>query len=121
MFKCTLAIFCVAVMAAPGAHTPAAGPWVRSYVVGFYGPAFRYGGRADFSRGTEIRARRGLPARKHDSLRDSGSGRQDLLADKLAHAAGSRSSGESPRERISARSSRRVFPYLAGGLSLSRL
>jgi len=32
----------------------AAGPWVSGYVVSFYDPAFRYGGRADFSRGTEI-------------------------------------------------------------------
>ena len=30
------------------------GPWVRGYVVAFYDPAFRYGGRADYSRGTEI-------------------------------------------------------------------
>ena len=34
--------------------TQAAGPWVRGYVVAFYDPAFRYGGRADYSRGTEI-------------------------------------------------------------------
>ena len=27
---------------------------MRGYVVGFYDPAFRYGGRADYSRGTEI-------------------------------------------------------------------
>jgi hypothetical protein len=32
----------------------AAAPWVRGYVVAFYDPAFRYGGRADYSRGTEI-------------------------------------------------------------------
>ena len=39
-------------MAASGIH--AAGPWVRGYVVAFYDPAFRYGGRADYSRGAEI-------------------------------------------------------------------
>jgi hypothetical protein len=32
----------------------AAAPWVRGYVVGQYEYAFRYGGRADFSRGAEI-------------------------------------------------------------------
>ena len=32
----------------------AAAPWVRGYVVGQYEYAFRYGGRADFTRGAEI-------------------------------------------------------------------
>src|SRR6201994_1042404 len=32
----------------------AAAPWVKVYVVGNYEYAFRYGGRADFSRGAEI-------------------------------------------------------------------
>ena len=27
---------------------------MKGYVVSFYDPAFRYGGRADYSRGTEI-------------------------------------------------------------------
>src|SRR5450432_2477097 len=62
MSKSTLTVFCVAVMAAagvavmaaPGARTEAPKGWVRGYVVGFYDPAFRYGGRADYSRGTEI-------------------------------------------------------------------
>ena len=54
MSKCTLTIFCVAVMAAPGARTAAAEPWVKSYVVAFYDHAFRYGGRADYYRGREI-------------------------------------------------------------------
>ena len=31
-----------------------AAPWVRGFVVGTYEYAFRYGGRADFTRGTEI-------------------------------------------------------------------
>jgi hypothetical protein len=61
MSKSTLTVFCVAVMAAagvsvmaaPAARTPAA-PWVKGYVVGFYEFAFRYGGRADFARGSEI-------------------------------------------------------------------
>ena len=42
----------IAVMAA--STIQAAGPWVKGYVVSFYDPAFRYGGRADYSRGTEI-------------------------------------------------------------------
>ena len=38
-----------------GAAMPAAAaPWVRGYVVGQYEYAFRYGGRADFTRGAEI-------------------------------------------------------------------
>jgi hypothetical protein len=38
-----------------GTAMPAsAAPWVRGYVVGQYEYAFRYGGRADFSRGAEI-------------------------------------------------------------------
>src|SRR5436189_5273910 len=32
----------------------AAAPWSRGFVVGSYEYAFRYGGRADFSRGAEI-------------------------------------------------------------------
>ena len=54
MFNCTLKVCSVAVMAAAGAHTAAAAHWVRGYVVAFYEPAFRYGGRADYSRGTEV-------------------------------------------------------------------
>jgi len=46
-----LTISCIAMIAAVAA--PAA-QWVKGYVVSFYEPAFRYGGRADFSRGTEI-------------------------------------------------------------------
>ena len=41
-------------MATANAVPAAAAPWVRGYVVGFYEFAFRYGGRADFSRGSEI-------------------------------------------------------------------
>ena len=52
MIKRALTASCIAVMAA--SYTHAAGPWVRGYVVAFYDPAFRYGGRADYSRGTEI-------------------------------------------------------------------
>jgi hypothetical protein len=54
MLNGTLKLCCVAVLAAAGAHTAAAAHWVKGYVVGFYEPAFRYGGRPDFSRGTEI-------------------------------------------------------------------
>ena len=52
MIKRALTASCIAVMAAGCAQ--AAAPWVRGYVVAFYDPAFRYGGRADYSRGTEI-------------------------------------------------------------------
>jgi hypothetical protein len=44
-------VSCIVVMAAAIAQ---AAPWVKGYVVSFYEPAFRYGGRADYSRGTEI-------------------------------------------------------------------
>src|SRR5215471_17598403 len=54
MFHCTLKVCCFAVMAAAGAHIAAAAHWVKGYVVAFYEPAFRYGGRADYSRGTEV-------------------------------------------------------------------
>ena len=43
---------CMAVLAV--GYLQAAGPWVAGYVVSFYDPAFRYGGRADYARGTEI-------------------------------------------------------------------
>src|SRR5436305_3074380 len=52
MIKRALTTSCIALTVAACAQ--AAGPWVKGYVVGFYDPAFRYGGRADYSRGTEI-------------------------------------------------------------------
>jgi hypothetical protein len=52
MIKRAWTASCIAVMAASSIQ--AAGPWVRGYVVAFYDPAFRYGGRADYSRGMEI-------------------------------------------------------------------
>src|SRR5215470_3405414 len=52
MIKRALTVSSIAVIAAGFAQ--AAGPWVKGYVVAFYDPAFRYGGRADYSRGTEI-------------------------------------------------------------------
>src|SRR5262244_4597593 len=52
MIKRALTASCIAVMGA--SCTQAATPWVRGYVVAFYDFAFRYGGRADYSRGTEI-------------------------------------------------------------------
>src|SRR3954449_13434291 len=52
MIKRALTASCIAIVAATCA--PAAAPWVRGYVVAFYDPAFRYGGRADYSRGAEI-------------------------------------------------------------------
>src|SRR5215813_13272835 len=51
MIERALTVSCIAVMAASYLQ---AAPWVRGYVVAFYDPAFRYGGRADYSRGTEI-------------------------------------------------------------------
>src|SRR5215475_11585999 len=52
MIQRALTASCIAVIAAT--YAQAAGPWVRGYVVAFYDPAFRYGGRADYSRGAEI-------------------------------------------------------------------
>ena len=46
-----LKIPCLALLAVTCSQ---AAPWVRGYVVSFYEPAFRYGGRADYSRGAEI-------------------------------------------------------------------
>src|SRR5688572_8520569 len=51
MTKRALAVSWLAFAAATYAQ---AAPWVRGYVVAFYDPAFRYGGRADYARGTEI-------------------------------------------------------------------
>src|SRR3989440_7878422 len=51
MIKRALTASCIAVIAASCAL---AARWVRGYVVAFYDPAFRYGGRADYSRGAEI-------------------------------------------------------------------
>ena len=46
---------CASVLGLTAAALPAdAAPWVRGYVVGQYEYAFRYGGRADFTRGAEI-------------------------------------------------------------------
>ena len=44
----------VAAIALAGTAPATAAPWVKGFVVGNYEYAFRYGGRADFSRGTEI-------------------------------------------------------------------
>src|SRR6185295_17930798 len=44
----------VAAVALAGTAPATAAPWVKGFVVGNYEYAFRYGGRADFSRGTEI-------------------------------------------------------------------
>src|SRR5437763_15391650 len=52
MVKRALTAFCIAIVSAGIAQ--AAAPWVRGYVVACYDPAFRYGGRADYSRSTEI-------------------------------------------------------------------
>jgi hypothetical protein len=54
MLKRAFAASCVSVVAAAASGTAEAAPWVRGYVVGFYEFAFRYGGRDDFSRGSEI-------------------------------------------------------------------
>src|ERR1044071_2388357 len=43
-----------AALAMVGGQPAAAAPWVKGFVVGNYEYAFRYGGRADYSRGTEI-------------------------------------------------------------------
>src|ERR1041384_6984399 len=57
MIKRALTASCIAVIAVSCTQGPSyaqAAPGVRGYVVAFYDPAFRYGGRADYSRGTEI-------------------------------------------------------------------
>jgi hypothetical protein len=54
MIKRALMLSCVATMAATGASPAMSAPWTRGYVVGFYEFAFRYGGRADYARGSEI-------------------------------------------------------------------
>src|SRR4051812_1112805 len=46
---------CASAIGLMAGMTPAsAAPWVRGFVVGQYEYAFRYGGRADFTRGAEI-------------------------------------------------------------------
>src|SRR3954471_1049764 len=50
LMVCVSAIGLMAGTAMPAS----AAPWVRGYVVGQYEYAFRYGGRADFTRGAEI-------------------------------------------------------------------
>ncbi|HWU55802.1 MAG TPA: hypothetical protein VN175_09890 [Rhizomicrobium sp.] len=53
--KKQLMVCTAAVALTGGAALPAsAAPWVKGYVVGAYEYAFRYGGRADFTRGAEI-------------------------------------------------------------------
>lgn len=52
MTKRALVVSCC--LAAMATQTAAAAQWVKGYVVGFYEPAFRYGGRADYSREGEI-------------------------------------------------------------------
>src|ERR1041384_2409263 len=57
MIKRALTASCIAVIAVSCTQGPSyaqAAPGVRGFVVAFYAPAFRYGGRADYSRGTEI-------------------------------------------------------------------
>src|SRR5258708_1811044 len=50
LMVCTAAVALTGVTALPAA----AAPWTRGFVVSAYEYAFRYGGRADFSRGGEI-------------------------------------------------------------------
>ena len=47
-------MLCTAVMAVTAAQPVSAAPWTRGFVVSAYEYAFRYGGRPDFSRGTEV-------------------------------------------------------------------
>ena len=119
MSQCTLTVFCVALMAAPGAQFAEAAPWVRGYVVAFYGHAFRYGGRADYYRGTEIEpgvdcshgstthfTRPAQVAKTFSLINWRTPGEVETLANPPE-------TGSQPR--------RPVFPYLAGRLRLSRL
>jgi hypothetical protein len=54
MIRTAFKISCLALLGGVGTQIAAAAPWVRGYVVGWYEPAFRYGGRTDYARGTEI-------------------------------------------------------------------
>jgi hypothetical protein len=51
MLQSTLKVCCVTLLAVAGAE---AARWEKGYVVAFYDPAYRFGGRADYSRGTDI-------------------------------------------------------------------
>jgi hypothetical protein len=51
MWKSAGQLGCVMFLAVAGVE---AAPWVRGYVVAFYDPAFRFGGRADYQRGSDI-------------------------------------------------------------------
>jgi hypothetical protein len=54
MIKRTLSVSGAAMMAGIMSCPAQAAPWVKSYVVGSYGYAFRYGGRADYQRGSYV-------------------------------------------------------------------
>jgi hypothetical protein len=54
MTKRAFMLFSIALLAAASAGTASAERWERGYVVGFYKPAFHYGGRADFVRPGQI-------------------------------------------------------------------
>ena len=54
MVRRAFGVSSLALLAAMGASPASAAPWSRGYVVGFYEFAFRYGGRADYTRGAEI-------------------------------------------------------------------
>ncbi|MBA2590380.1 MAG: hypothetical protein H0U98_17340, partial [Alphaproteobacteria bacterium] len=55
VLKQRLLVSVMAAAMAGGAAGPAsAAPWTRGFVVSAYEYAFRYGGRSDFARGSEI-------------------------------------------------------------------
>ena len=118
MIKRALTASCIAVMAASCTQ---AAPVGERLCGGLLRPCLplRRPGRLLARHGD--RARRRLPAWKHDSLRHSGPGRQNPLARTLAHAEGSRSSRQSLGDWPESRPRRRVLRYLAGRLRLSRL
>jgi hypothetical protein len=54
MIKRAFLMSCLVAIAAMGIQPAAAAPWTRGYVVGWYEYAFRYAGRDDYQRGSEI-------------------------------------------------------------------
>ena len=119
MIKRALTASCIAVMAA--SCTQAAAPWVRGYVVAFYDPAFRYGGRADYSRGTEIEPGVDCPhgSTIHFAVPAQVAKTFSLIPWRTPQEV--EALANPPADWPGSKPRRRVFPYLAGRLRLSRL
>ena len=119
MSKRILTIFCVAVMVALCGGAARAEPWVNGYVVAFYGHAFRYGGRADYYRGTEIEP--GVDC-SHGSTTHFTKPAEVAKTFSLINwrtPQEVQTLANPPRNRRGSQPRRPVFPYLAGRLRLS--